>query len=175
MSDRLSDAIRAIVRAELPELTFLGTYEYTVQRVRGARIDATPASDLPLPPLVDRELSPSTLAEVVSGAVVGSLARVQFVNGDPTRPEIVGLSAPSSTAAIDATDTIALGAHAEAVELAGGAAAVGRIGDMITVFLPLTPVAVSGVINGALNFGGFLSFPGSATGIVVGGNPRVRA
>jgi hypothetical protein len=173
--DRLLAALREIIREEFPALTFLGVYEYVVQHSSGSTADLAPTSTtIGLPDLPAVRLDPSILGEVVSGAKVGSVALVEFVNGDPTRPAVVSLSLPSSTATIDATGTLQLGPSARSVELAGGGAPVARQGDAVTVYLPVT-VACTGTINGTIAFVGTLTFPGPAVGIVAGGNPKVTA
>jgi hypothetical protein len=177
--DRLLGSLRAIVREEAPQATFSGTYEYRIVAVRGARIDAAPASTLPLPAISDLLLTPSVLGEVVAGVKIGQLVLVQFAGTDPTHPEIVGLSSASAMVTIDASEALSIGDGAEIVELAGGGAPVSRVGDEISIFLPLTPVPVSGVITLAgvptYNIVGTLTFLGPASGMIIAGNPRALA
>lgn len=172
--DRLIDAVRKIIRAEVPALTFAGLYSYTVQSASGATVEASPTdTTLGLPPISGLTLSPSILGELVTGAQVGAVAYVQFVNGDPTRPVVVSLSLPSTTATIDAT-ALALGPGASLVQLAGGTAPVARQGDAVTIYLDPVPASVNGTVGG-VPFIGTIVFAGPATGIIVAGNPRCKA
>lgn len=174
--DRLLDALRAIIRAEFPVLTFLGLYEYTVQSSSGSTASAVPSDpSIGLPQLAALPLSPSILGEQVTGAAVGAVALVTFVNGDPTRPVCTSLSLPSNASTVDATGTLALGPSASAVSLAGGTAPVGRQGDAVTVYLGTTPIPISGTVAGVGALSGLITFAGPATGIVVGGRPQVTA
>lgn len=178
--NRIVSAIRALIRLEFPALRFLGIYSYTVQAANGSRVDVAPTdTTLGLPFIPGLPLSPSILGEQVSGALVGAVALVQFVNGDRRRPEVVSLSAPSTNATIDATGTLSL-APSGNVELAGGTADVARKADAVTVYLGSTPIAVTGTITpssipGVATFVGTIAFTGPAAGIVAAGNPRVKA
>lgn len=179
---RLLKDVRALIRAEVPALTFAGIYEFSVQGSAGNRVDASPTdTTLGLPTITGLPLSPSILGESVTSAAVGSKALVQFVNGDPARPEVVSLTLPSRSSTIDATGTLALGPSGN-VQLAGGTAPVARQGDAVTVYLGLTPLTVTGavftpgptpVLIG--NFTGTILFVGPATGIIAAGNPRATA
>ena len=176
--DRLWAAMRLIIRSEVPSLTYCGTYEYSVQSSSGTTVNISPVdTTIPLPSATNVPVKPSILAEVVGGIQTGGLCLVEFVNADPTRPVIVGFSQISQTATLDAQGTITLGStQTIEVALAGGTAPVARQGDMITVFLPVTPVMVSGVLQpGGLNFVGTVTFTSPATGMITGGQPKVLA
>ena len=176
MIDRIAAAVRAMIRAELPRLRFLGIYSYTVQAANGSRVDVTPTdTTLGLPSIPGLPISPSILGEGVTGAKVGSIALVEFVNGDRTRPVVVSLSAPSSQATVDASGTLALGPGATQVTLAGGTAPIARRGDAVTVYLGSSPIAVSGTINGTASFVGTFTPAGPAVGIIARGNPKATA
>jgi hypothetical protein len=177
-ADRLLASLRLLIRAETPTLTYAGTYEYSIQAVNGTAIDCSPVdTTIPLPSMSALPVRPSVLAESVTGIQTGQLCLVQFINADPTRPIVVSLSEISQTATIDAKGSMTVGsANTASVQLGGGVAPVARIGDLITVFLPLTPVPVSGVLQpGALNFNGFVTFTSPATGTITAGNPKVTA
>lgn len=89
-TDRLIAAFRALVKTELPTQTFLGTYEYAVQSTDGTTVDAKPtASNTGLPELTKIVLR-AGLAGCSSTPGQGSLLAVAFLNGDPTRPYVVG-------------------------------------------------------------------------------------
>lgn len=175
-SDRIVAAIRALIALEFPRLRFLGVYEYVVQAASVATVDVAPTdTTIGLPSLSGLPLSSSILGEAVSGAAVGAVALVQFVNGDPGRPEVVSLSLPSKNSTVDATGTLSLGPSATLVKLAGGTAPVARRGDAVTVYLGSTPLNVSGTINGTSAFVGTILFSGPAVGIIAAGNPKVTA
>lgn len=177
-ADRLLASLRLLIRAEVPTLTYFGTYEYSVQSSTGSTIDCSPVDTTSgLPSFSNLPVRPSVLGETVAGIQPGQLCLVQFVNADPSRPVVTRLDAISETLTIDASDSMSIGSpETTTVQLAGGDAPVARIGDMITVFLPLTPVAVSGVLQpGGLNFSGLVTFVSPATGMIVAGSTRVSA
>jgi hypothetical protein len=168
MIDRLLDALRALVREQLPRLTYLGVYEYTVQRATETTVDASPASTLSLPALTSVSLSPGILAQLVTPAATGARCRIRFVNGDPMRPICVGVDAAPVDATVDATGTLALGPSAAAVTLAGGSAPIARDGHAVTILLP--PGALVGVLTppgGAPAPAGTLTILSAMTGILV--------
>ena len=117
--DRLMQAFRELVRAELPQLSYLGVWEYAVQVTDGVTVDATPVDTtvVPLPGIVGCPLRPGILGEQAT-PTVGSLCLVSFVNGDPTRPIVVG-GDPNVPAASG--------------KLVGGGPAAARVGDAATL------------------------------------------
>lgn len=87
VSDRFLSFLRQLIRAEMPRLTFLGTYEYSVQATNGTTVDASPTdTSLSLPGLTKVAIR---LPVGTSKPAVGSPVLIQFVNGDPTRPVCV--------------------------------------------------------------------------------------
>lgn len=111
--DRLLQAFRELVRAEFPQLTYAGCWEYSVDDARMvngvATFDGHPtASGVPLPPAVQWPIRPG-VAGVSFLPAVGSLVLVTFANADPTRPVVVAFDAePPSDESIDASGTIAV-------------------------------------------------------------------
>jgi hypothetical protein len=100
--DRLSDSLRRVNGALNPRLAYLAQWEYQV-------ISATPGPPVTIDcSAVDAETQdvlPSQLVGLVlwpgsSGIVSvpqpGSIVRVSFVNGDPSKPTVVGLD-PNGT------------------------------------------------------------------------------
>jgi len=89
--DRLMQSIRAIIRAELPQATFQGIYEYSIQSTDGLTASCDPVdTTIPLPSLPSVELRPSILGGIVAPAR-GARCLVAFVNSDPTRPVIISV------------------------------------------------------------------------------------
>jgi hypothetical protein len=88
-TERLRTTLRALIRQEIAALTYMGVWEYTIVACTSATVDATPSSSL-MPPLTGVPMQAGLLGEVVL-PTVGSKCRVWFVNGDPTRPECVGI------------------------------------------------------------------------------------
>ncbi len=91
-SDRTMRALREIIRAEIPQLTFFGLWEYVVQSATTSTVDAIPVDSsgaFPLPEIVAAPLLPSVLGENVT-FTVGSTCVIAFLNGDPSRPVVIG-------------------------------------------------------------------------------------
>ena len=178
--DRLFTAIRLILRAEVPQFTFFGTYEYSIQSVSGQTVAAQPTdTTLPLPGISNLPIQPSVFAEGVTGIQSGQLCLVQFVNADPTRPEVVSLSQLSETATLDATGSVSIGSTSTtSVALGGGTAPLARMGDLVSVIVPIPapPPTISGLLNGAIPFTGtMVGLPPGGAGIITGANPNVKS
>lgn len=159
------------MRGELERLTFLGVYEYTVQRAAAGTVDAVPSSSLPLPPVTGAPLVSSLLGQAVTPAATGATCRIRFVNGDPSRPVCTGLGAPSADATIDASGTLSLGPSAQRVTLAGGSLPLSRDGDAATIFLP--PGTLIGIVTPPGSppvTVGLLTVLSAVTGIISGGS-----
>lgn len=107
--DRLCAAFRMLVRAELPTLTFLGTYEYAVQDVHGSvpnvTVDCSPTdTTIALPSLTN--IAMRSAADGATGEPTkGNLCRVIFLNGDPSKPVITGTDSTVANAQISASGT----------------------------------------------------------------------
>src|ERR1700733_11647894 len=90
--DRLMQAIRQIIRAEMAQLVYGGgPYEYTVSGVNGdGSVNALPTDPtLTLPAITNVPMRSSTLGGT-SKPTPGNRCLVEFVNQDSTRPIIVG-------------------------------------------------------------------------------------
>ena len=115
-ADRLLTAIRSIIRAELPQYTYLGLYEYAVQATDGTTIDCDPTdTTIPLPSLARVPLRSSIQGERAK-PTVGSRCLIAFVNADPTRPICVSADPVAQT-----------------VQIAGGSLAAARVTDAVVV------------------------------------------
>jgi hypothetical protein len=127
--DRILAALKLIIRGELAELSFSAqAYEYTVQAVTSVEtengtsciIDGTPSdSTLSLPAIANVPCCPGLLAENVV-ASVGMLCRVRFVNGSPSRPEVIGF-----IGGVDASGA-----------LFGSGSPAARVSDVVTCTFP---------------------------------------
>lgn len=89
--DRLWAAFRVLVRAEDPNREYRAAWEYIVQATNGSTVDAIPADPtVPMPQLTGVTLRygiPGTTAQVM----VGSRLAIAFLNGDPTKPIVLGV------------------------------------------------------------------------------------
>ncbi len=181
--DRFMGAIRALIRAELPRLKYLGTWAYSVTGVNGdGTVNASP-SDL------DAGLPALNNLSIVSGPEGGTAAPtpgnacyVRFINGDPTRPVVVGNQAVVRVATFDATEQVNVGPSAGTVVLAGGDAPVARDGDAVAVYFgtPGTGISIQGNFQigtptTAGAFTGTLTMLTPACGVITSGQPRVLA
>lgn len=178
--DRLLTALRLIIRAEVPAFTFFGTYEYSIQSVSGTMVSAQPSdTTLSLPSITNMPIFSSILAEQISGIQTGQLCLVQFVNADPTRPEVVSLQNPNDTVTLDATGSVTLGStNTTSVAFAGGTAPLARQGDQVVgiVPIPAPPPVISFIVNGGVPCTGTMSgLPPGAAGIITGGFPPVTS
>lgn len=166
--DRLMNAFRALVRAELPSLTYLGVYEYRVTATDGTA--SSPATTVDCSP-TDPALTLPSLAKVPIrlpyGVTppVGALCAVQFMNGDQSKPTVTNFADPMTL-----------------MVFAGGKLPGARQGDMVAVTLGgLSPAAA--VSMGALaamfsNAGGPCVYVPAAPvvvyGLVSSGTPQVK-
>ncbi len=105
--DRLMKAFRALVREELPRLTFLAVYEFAVQSSCATTADLSPTDQtIGLPSLVSVPLRVPLVGAVLSP---GTKCIVAFINGDPSRPFV--LSADSSTEHVMTTEALVVILH----------------------------------------------------------------
>lgn len=149
--DRLLQHFRAIVRAEVPGLTFLGTYLYSVSAVApdGSTADVSPQDPkVGLPAIPKVPLRPGILGDAAT-LTVGSACHVRFVNGDPTRPIVKGSRAIPQALTIDASGAVQIGPSSTGVAFVAGGVPVARINDTIVGQFP----------------SGVMTFVGSSTSI----------
>lgn len=114
--DRMWQAFRTLVRGELAELRFLGAYRYVVRGSSIGFVDVEPASQtLGLPSLGRVPVLPGVLGEQVT-ASSGASCVVVFLDGDPSLPRVVSVSAVDAAKVAAGTrgiarltDTIVLG------------------------------------------------------------------
>lgn len=182
--DRFLSAIRSMIRAELPNLAYLGTWEYSVV---GVNADGTVNATIVDPKAPFPSLNNIPVRSGPDGSTatpsMGRTCDVRFVNGDPSRPIIVGNQSVVKIATIDATDTVNVGPSvSNAVVLAGGDAPVARDGDAVAVYFGTPPAMLN--VQGSFavgsptqsgSFSGTITMATPACGVITSGNPRVQA
>ena len=158
-TDRLRDAIRAILGQMMPGWIYLATWAYTVESTSGGpsgvTVDAAPPDGMGLPSVTGLPLRADASGSVAAPAV-GSKVLVGFVAGDRYSPEIRGLdgsTAPTS------------------VWLGQGTMPLARLGDQVQCFLPpgmpFTGVDTAGPVTGTIISASPIS------GVIVQGSPVV--
>jgi hypothetical protein len=153
--DRIWKNFRELVRGELAELTFLGTYEYSVQTVNGDNSIDGVCTDpkATVPPISHAPIDPGLLAESAT-AVTGMLCRVNFLNGSPTRPVVTGFKGGVVNG-----------------QLAGGGPPAARVGDAVVVTFP-SLLQFSGVTStGPVT--GLITVLQPAVGIIQAGSTKL--
>ncbi len=133
--DTLEEMIADIVLRMLPSLALAGAHTYRVQAVHdGGRCDLVSVKEGP-PDLPNVDQWPGGPGGQGVPAV-DSFVVVTFLDGNPNTPTVtayqplrVNGGKPVSTT-LDAT-TVKIGPTATTVEIAGGGAAVGRVGDSV--------------------------------------------
>jgi hypothetical protein len=170
--------LRAIIAQETDRLLYLATWEYAVTGTNGdGSINAT-ATDgrCPQPSLNNLPVRAGPEGGT-STPTAGKTCLVRFINGDPTRPVVVGNEPLVKTSTIDATDTVAIGPSVtNAVVLAGGTAPTARMGDSVQVYFPTAPMPCAGIV-GAIpgTFVGTITFAAPAVGSIMTGQSKVTA
>jgi len=164
-SDRLATALRSVNDAINPRLAFLATWEYRVLAATPGpptTIDCS-ALDAETSAVLPQQLAGLTLWPGPSGLVAvpqtGSIVRIAFVNGDPSKPAVVGLD-PNGTPLLvmGFVETVLQLGDASAAPVtptawsAGVAAALLELGTSLAAFGvgPPTPLTPLGVIGTAL-------------------------
>ncbi len=181
--DRYLEPIRAIIRAELPNLAYLGTWEYEIVGVNAdGTVNAAATPGAPVPNLNNIGIRSGPDGSTAT-PTVGNKCDVRFINGDPTRPAIVGNRAIVKSVTVDATDTVNVGPSvSNAVILAAGIAPIARMGDAVAVYFGTPPVGLH--IQGTFtvgsptqpgSFDGTITMAGPACGVITTGSPDVLA
>jgi hypothetical protein len=143
--DRLLTALRLLIRAELPQLTYFGTYEFSIQSSSGSTVDIAPVdTTVSLPSMTAVPLISSLQGQAV--VPNSGLCRVRFINGDPSQPIVVGIVNTASSVSIPATGQLNIGPSASKITFANGTQGIARVGDMITLYIP-PGCYVSGMIT----------------------------
>lgn len=157
--DRLMKAFRALVRAELPTLSFLGSYEYVVTATDGTPSTAAKTVDVkPTDPALNLpaiEKCPIRLPYGVTPPI-GAICVVQFLNGDPSKGYVTNFVDPMTL-----------------MVFAGGKLPNARQGDMVTITLSAkSVVALAGTLLGNLG-APILANPANIAAAAIPGAPSV--
>lgn len=120
--ERLRTDMRALIRSELAALSCFGVWEYTIASGDTKLVDVV-SSDSRMPDLTRVPMMAGLIGEVVT-PTPGSKCRIVFVNGDPTRPECVG---------IEGSPVL--------ISIAGGVLPAAKLGDFAGPF-PIAATAV---------------------------------
>ena len=183
--DRLADAVREILRAEFPALTYGGLYEYactgTLPGPGGVvLVDGRPTdSTIGLPPL-SRVPCSGALHGASGTPGPGDLLAIEFVDGNPNAPECIGVLGTPDTVTMDATGTLSLGPSGD-VALGLAQAVVARLYDSCAVYLnPTNAILTIGTVNGTHNVdAAILPISGGVAtpcpGLITSGSSRVFA
>jgi hypothetical protein len=147
--DRFVEGLMAIIREQFPQLFYMGLFDYVITGVNGEAPGVTcdvrpnnPDIGLPECNAVAIVASVSNMSATPSSGMACVLA---FLDGDPTKPRIVGFEA-------------------------SGANPVARLGDQVMSFLqPTLPVV--GTVSGS-PFVGTITVANPITGTITQGSGR---
>ena len=155
LDDRLLEWFRELVRSVFPRLQYIGVFDYVITGVNGEApsftCDCAPNdADLGLPPL-NAVVTVASISSMTATPSTGMACMVAFLDGNPTKPRIVGIEAK-------------------------GANPVARLGDQTQSFLmPSLPIAGTVVISGTPSpFQGFITVANPISGTIVQGSGRAR-
>ena len=130
--DRMMRAFREVLRAELPEVRYLGLYEYVVTASSLGYVDARPADPaLHLPALSRVPLLPSVLA-VSATATVGTTCAIAFLDGLRSRPVCLSITAVDDVRIAGGSGYVALASLVDAHVHTGVTAGAGLTGPPST-------------------------------------------
>jgi hypothetical protein len=128
--DRILTSFEALTKLFTARSNASYLWRYSVEEVTETTFSGRRLSPLcPFDDVVSIPLAPG-IAGAGIAPKVGSVALVAFLDGDPSLPRCVGWDqAVPTSITIDASTILRAGPSAAAVELAGGGAAVHRVGD----------------------------------------------
>ena len=159
-SDRLRDAVRAILGQLMPGWVYLATWEYTVESTSGGpsgvTVDASPPDGSGLPEVVGLPLRADASGSVAAPAV-GSHVLIGFAAGDRYSPEIRGLDGSTPPTS---------------VWLGQGTMPIARLGDQVQCFLP--PLMPFTGTDPAGPVAGTITSASPISGVIVQGSPVIR-
>jgi hypothetical protein len=155
--DRFVGALARLVAAFTRGTFYHGRYEYRVDSTGDTHLDLSPVrSALGLPRLAAVPMRAGSPGCAGTPAI-GSTCEVQFLDGDPTRPSVVGFEGPEGNsfkptiAKINATTEVDVGENASLVKVAGGAQFLAlsnqvnaRLQEFAGAFMSATPAPNDG-------------------------------
>jgi len=156
-SDRIQSSLRALIRSEIANLTYLGVWEYTIAGVSGTTISATP-TDSRMPDITGCRMMPGLIGETVV-PTVGSKCRISFVNGDPARFECIAIEGVPSSITVGASGM-----------------PCARLGDQVISFFPPLLAVVGTMTVGAVAspFVGTITIANPIGGVINNGSALVK-
>lgn len=161
-TSRLNAAWKALFAQLDPDRAFRAVYEYRVVTLTGNRLNLQPVLvSTGMPTLQRVPIWPGVGGAKISPAL-GSSVIVAFINGDPSRPAVVGF--------IDADSS---GFVPTSVSLGGGTSPVARVNDTVVIYFP-SPMAFNGTIGGSPASGN-LTATSPGYGQIQTGTPKVTA
>lgn len=117
--NRILDEVRAIIRAELPSLSYCAFWQYKIVGVSGRKVDVAPLNPGGIMPSISSvPPMPGTMAEVVT-PTIGATCIIAFLDGSPTNPRWISADSDAMSVAIDASLEVKLGAGIKPVACAG--------------------------------------------------------
>ena len=149
--DRLLEWFRELVRSVFPRMQYVGVFDYVITGVNGEApsftCDVRPNdSGLGLPQL-NAVATVASLSSMTATPSSGMACMVAFLDGNPTKPRIIGIEAK-------------------------GANPVARLGDQVMCFLqPTLPVV--GTVSGS-PFTGTITVANPISGTITQGSGRAR-
>jgi hypothetical protein len=133
---RLS-ALRRLFKQLDPRARFRGTYEYRVVTQEGERVNLQPIRVSVGMPSLSRVFVRPGVAGARADLTLGSRVLVTFVDGDPSRPIVVGFEEADGesflpgTLSIDASGELDLGSGAPITKIANGTLGIARQTDPV--------------------------------------------
>lgn len=166
-SRRLS-AWKALIDQLLPQLPYLGCYEYRVVTQNSNRLNLQPVKvSTGMPDLANVMMRPGVAGANMQPAL-GSRVLVGFVNADPAFPVVLAFEDPDGSGFMPLTLTFEA---STAIALLTGGSPVARVGDQVMSFLPPT-LPVVGTVSGSL-FAGTITVTNPITGMITQGSAKV--
>ena len=151
--DRIMDSVRAIIRAELPQLTYSALWQYQVSAstvIGGvAYVDASSLTPGTVPDVTQVPVLPA-IGGTLTVPAAGARVLVGFVNADPTRPVVLAMD-PLAPVSVQlgggATDKPALGAELGRVVRYGDQVTIPVAGAVAVGLLTQSPVTAPNAVS----------------------------
>jgi hypothetical protein len=98
--DRFWSSFRALVRLALAQRALLGTYEYRIVASDGTTVDCVPTDASVGLPALNKLPMQSAVDGITATPPTGGFCRVVFLNGDRSKPRVVGCDGPCTSVSI---------------------------------------------------------------------------